>query len=464
MSKKKLLAGAILFIIGVLLNIFFLTRPNQYAPYQVKATLEIACDENGIVQLFYSKTGQFCEEESVIFMYDGNGENRTFETNLTSEISHIRLDFPDECHEVTVSKLSFSTSGKKMELTPQKVQTANLVHMENVEADGSGFCFTTTDQDASITFADDAFVLDEMVRSVGNAMSLMKKILSCILIDGVLLGILFFSKKFMQLPMELYHNRSLIWKLAKNDFKTRYAGSYLGIIWAFVQPVVTIIVYWLVFDKGLNAGSTLSREGIEVPFVLWLTAGLVPWFFFQEALMNGTNALLEYNYLVKKVVFKISILPIIKIVSALFVHLFFVFFVLILFACYGYYPDFYTLQVIYYSFCMFVLVLALCYTTCSIVIFFRDLSQILNIVLQVGTWATPIMWQISIIHNNVLLFIFKLNPMYYIIKGYRDSLIDKEWFFQDIYMTIYFWGVVAVVFAIGTIIFKRLKVHFADVL
>ena len=121
-------------------------------------------------------------------------------------------------------------------------------------------------------------------------------------------------RRLLTLPKELWDNRKLIWKLSKNDFKTRFAGSYLGIIWAFVQPIVTIIMYWLVFEKGLKAGAQLSKDGIEVAFVLWLSAGLVPWFFFAEALNNGTNALLEYNYLVKKVVFKISILPIIKII------------------------------------------------------------------------------------------------------------------------------------------------------
>ena len=165
----------------------------------------------------------------------------------------------------------------------------------------------------------------------------------------------------MSFLRELYSNRRLIFKLSKNDFKTRYAGSYLGMIWAFVQPIVTILVYWFVFEKGLKVGKTLSEEGISVPFVLWLTAGLVPWFFFSEALSNGTNALMEYKYLVQKVVFNISVLPVIKILAALYVHIFFVCFTVVLFTCYGMVPDLYTLQVVYYSFALFALVLALCY-------------------------------------------------------------------------------------------------------
>ena len=78
-------------------------------------------------------------------------------------------------------------------------------------------------------------------------------------------------------------------------------------------------------------------------------------------------------------------------------------------------------------------------------------------------WATPIMWQLSIVPEKYQVF-FKLNPMYYIVKGYRDALIDGAWFWQDVNATIYFWIVVVLMFGVGTLIFKRLKVHFADVL
>ena len=202
-------------------------------------------------------------------------------------------------------------------------------------------------------------------------------------------------KKILALPAELYQNRKLVLSLAKNDFKTKYAGSYLGIVWAFIQPIVTILVYWFVFSVGLKAG-TVS----DYPFVLYLVSGIVPWFFFQDALNGGTNALIEYNYLVKKVVFKISILPIVKIISALFVHVFFVAFALILCACYGYTPSLYTLQIIYYSVCTFLFVLGLVYATSAIVIFFRDLTQIISIFLQVGVWLTPIMWDINMLSSH----------------------------------------------------------------
>ena len=263
--------------------------------------------------------------------------------------------------------------------------------------------------------------------------------------------------------MDIYKNRRLVAKLAKNDFKTRYAGSYLGIVWAFIQPVITILVYWFVFSVGFRSGT----GDLGVPFVLYLVAGIVPWFFFQDALIGGTNSMLEYNYLVKKVVFNISVLPVVKIISAMFVHVFFVLFTIVLYAAYGRMPDIYYLQLIYYTGCVFILVLGLSYATSAIVIFFRDLTQIINIVLQVGVWLTPIMWIVEtspLQGHPVIMKILKLNPMYYIVTGYRDSMLGHVWFWNHWGWTVYFWIVTVVLFALGSWIFKRLKPHFADVL
>ena len=290
---------------------------------------------------------------------------------------------------------------------------------------------------------------------------LVKKIIAtAIVVFGVFLFIAFYDK-LMVLPAELWQNRRLILKLSRNDFKTRYAGSYLGMVWALVQPVVTVLLYWFVFGTIMQSRQSIGNT--EIPYVLWLTAGLVPWMYFSEALSNGTNALLEYNYLVKKVVFKISILPIIKVFAATFMHVFFVGVMLVLYFCYGNAPSLYMLQLIYFSFCMFILVLAMCYTTCAVVVFFRDLNQIIGIFLQIGMWATPILWNITMLSPK-LQVIFKLNPIFYIVNGYRSALFEKTWFWEDFYSTMYFWIVVILLFGLGALIFKRLKVHFADVM
>ena len=292
----------------------------------------------------------------------------------------------------------------------------------------------------------------------------LKKYCACALLAlaCIIFGI-YYDRMFI-IPKELFQSRELIWKLAKNDFKKRYAGSYLGFLWALVQPVVTVVMYWIVFDKVFQTRSQMVSSGVEVPYVLFLTAGLVPWFYFSEAITNGTNALLEYSYLVKKVVFNISILPIIKLIAATFIHIFFVVVLLVVAAGYGYYPNLYTLQVVYYSFCMFVLVLAASYCTCAVVVFFKDLAQIINIGLQVGMWATPILWNIGMLHDDKIVILFKLNPLVYIVNGYRNAIYGDEWFFEHFYSSTYFWIFTVTLFCIGSLIFKRLKVHFADVL
>ena len=292
---------------------------------------------------------------------------------------------------------------------------------------------------------------------------LIKKIISCAVILTACGIFVKLYDKITQLPVELWQNRRLIWKLSKNDFKKRYAGSYMGAVWALVQPVITVVMYYIVFDKIMNSGGTGLRDSGAVPFVLFLTAGLVPWFFFNEAWTNATNALREYDYLVKKIVFKISILPIIKTISATFIHAFFVLVLLIVAAVYGYYPSVYTLQIIYYSGCLFVFVLALSYTTCAVAVLFKDITQIINIILQVGIWATPIMWNLEAVPGTWQV-IFKLNPLVYIVNGYRDAIYGKQWFFQDFFSMMYFFVSTAVLFGIGVLVFKRLKVHFADVL
>jgi teichoic acid transport system permease protein len=115
---------------------------------------------------------------------------------------------------------------------------------------------------------------------------------------------------------------------------------------------------------------------------------------------------------------------------------------------------------------MIVMVVGLIYATSAIVVFFRDLAQVVGILLQVGVWVTPIMWDINTMTKipSWCVFILKLNPMYYIVAGYRDSLINKAGFWEQPGMTIYYWILTIVLFIIGTKIFKKLKPHFADVL
>ena len=110
---------------------------------------------------------------------------------------------------------------------------------------------------------------------------LTKKIIAIAIIVAAEAAFILLYDKVTVLPVELWQNRHLIWKLARNDFKKRYAGSYLGAVWAMVQPVVTVIMYYIVFDVIMGAGDQAGARETSIPYVLFLTAGLVPWFYFS---------------------------------------------------------------------------------------------------------------------------------------------------------------------------------------
>lgn len=247
-------------------------------------------------------------------------------------------------------------------------------------------------------------------------------------------------------------------QLTARDFKTRYLGSYLGLVWAFIQPSITILVLWFVFQVGFKATPVE-----HFPFILWLMNGMVPWFFFADSLSTATNSVVENSHLVKKVVFRVSMLPIVKLLSALIIHLFFVLVIFAFFILYRIYPTIYSLQVLYYSFAMIVLLLGLSWLTSALMVFLRDTGQIVAVFLQIGFWGTPIFWSIKQMPVQYRIYL-KLNPFFYITQGYRDSFIDKVWFWEHPAISLYYWGVTVVVFVAGAMVFFRLRPHFADVL
>ncbi|MGG3507639.1 ABC transporter permease [Paenibacillus lautus] len=251
---------------------------------------------------------------------------------------------------------------------------------------------------------------------------------------------------------------TLLFDLTISDFRKRYLGSYLGVIWAFVQPLISILLFWFVFQVGFR-----STPIDDVPFILWLSCAIIPWNFYSDSIQSSTNSILENSFLVKKVVFKLEILPIVKISSALIVHLFFIVFIFVMFFIYGYGFSIYNLQVFYYLIASVLLVIGISWITSSLVLFLKDTSQIVAMAMQLGFWLTPIFYPLEMIPDK-LQFLFKLNPMFYITNGYRDTFIYKEWFWEHPLLTIYFWIVTLLLLYIGFLLFRKLKPHFADVL
>lgn len=253
-------------------------------------------------------------------------------------------------------------------------------------------------------------------------------------------------------------NSKLIWNLAKEDFKKKNLGSYLGITWAFIQPTINILLLWFVFQVGFK-----SIPVDNFPFILWLATAMIPWNFFADSLQSSVHAITESSFLVKKVVFRVGLLPVVKILSSFYVHAFFLIFLFIMFLIYGYKPTLYLLQIPYYLVATLVLLLGLSWCVSALNVFLKDTGQIVTMVVQFGFWLTPIFYSVDIIPDRFLIF-FKLNPMYYITEGYRRMFIYHEWFWEHSIQTLYFWIVAFVLLVGGKLIFKKLRPHFADVL
>jgi ABC-type polysaccharide/polyol phosphate export permease len=266
------------------------------------------------------------------------------------------------------------------------------------------------------------------------------------------------------LKKNLFNNRisirdiTLLVNLSKKDLQIRYLGSYLGLLWDFIQPIIQILIFWFVFQVGFKQAPVDNY-----PFILWLMTAMIPWFFMSDSIINSANAVVENSYLVKKMTFRVSILPVVKIGSSLYIHMFFIVFLFTMFVMYNYYPDIYTIQVFYYLCCSILLVLGISWISSALVIFLKDVGQFINVIMQFMFWLTPIFWSIDILPDKYK-SLLKLNPFYYIVEGYREAFIYKTWFWEHPKQTIYFWVVTFLILATGIIIFKKLRPHFADVL
>ena len=258
--------------------------------------------------------------------------------------------------------------------------------------------------------------------------------------------------------MELYGAKKLILVLSISEFKYQFLGSYLGAVWAVLRPLIFVLVIWFIFSTGFKN----SQAANGTPFILYLLTGYLPWMFFSEAISGGMNSILNNSFLVKKVGFKIQILPLVKIASAFYLHAVFMIVMILMLIGHGYYPNLYWLQLPFYILCLTLLLVGLGWLTASLRLFTKDISEVVAIGLQIGFWVSPIFWSIGMIPEKYH-WIISLNPMAYIINGYRDTFINNAWFWESAGLTAYL--VTSFIFLLlGITVFKRLKPHFLDVL
>ncbi len=266
-------------------------------------------------------------------------------------------------------------------------------------------------------------------------------------------------KSFYFFLSDLWQNRSVIVQLTKRDFQSRYLGSYLGLPWAFIKPLAVVAVMWFAFTYGLKIGKIDNT----VPFAMWLMIGIIPWFYVSENVTGSVKCLVEYSFLIKNINFRPGIIPLIKILTNSLIHLFFILILAAICLAYGYLPTIYWFQVFYYMLGGIILTLGLSWCFSSIQLFIRDCGHLLEVAVQIFFWATPIIWSYKMLPEKFY-FLMKLNPVFYLIEGYRNTFIYGVWFFEDWALGLYYWSITLIVFVSGAFVFKKLKPHFADVL
>lgn len=260
--------------------------------------------------------------------------------------------------------------------------------------------------------------------------------------------------------MQLWRQKRNIFTLIRSDFTQNHVSSYFGFAWALIGPVVSLTVMALVFQFGLK----ISPSGKGISFVPWLTCGMVPWYYFAEGLQSGAGSVVSYGFLVKKAVFRISYLPFIRLCSVAIIHFSLMVLLLCIAMFYGYAPSLYWLQWLYYFPLMYLFLLGMSWVTSALSVFVPDVGNFLGVVLSLGFWVTPIVWNASMLPVEYH-WVFTVNPAYYIIQGYRETFLEAQWFWQRPFAEhAVFFTWLATALGIGAFTFKKLRPHFADVL
>ncbi len=257
--------------------------------------------------------------------------------------------------------------------------------------------------------------------------------------------------------VDIIDKRKILLELSKRDFQQKYMGSYLGVVWAFLQPLLFLLVLYFIFAYGFRAG-----HSSDMPFAVYLVTGMILWMYFSETLRSMTGVIKGYSFIINKVEFRLSILPIVKILSGMLPHMFFICIAVAIAWWHGFAPSIFTLQIFYYLFATVCLLLGLGWLTSSTNLFVSDVANIIAVLIQFGFWLTPIFWNISMIPSQYH-WIIKLNPVHYLIQGYRDSLVAHVPFWDHLLQGTYFWVLTAILLLSGIAVFGKLRPHFAEV-
>ncbi|MCB6218625.1 ABC transporter permease [Bacillus paralicheniformis] len=274
-------------------------------------------------------------------------------------------------------------------------------------------------------------------------------------------------KALIRVLKEQFLSLPLIIRLAAYETKSKYQMNYLGVLWQFLNPLIQMLAYWFVFGIGIRKSSEMVTGVGEVPFIIWMLAGLIPWFFISPTILDGSNSVYKRINMVAKMNFPISSLPSVAIAANLFSYFVMMAIYVMVLLGFGIYPNLQWLEYIYYLFCMIVFMFAFSLFNSTISVLVRDYQFLLQSVTRLLFFLLPIFWDISTQLGDkhpALLNVIKLNPLFYIIDGFRNSFFGGDWFFEDVTYTLYFWALTLLILTVGSILHMKFRDKFVDFL
>ena len=267
-------------------------------------------------------------------------------------------------------------------------------------------------------------------------------------------------KSMFKIIHEQIQSFYLIQRLAIFEMKSANNNNYLGILWEFINPMIQIGTYWLIFGIGIRGNQDVDG----VPFIYWMLSGIVVWFFANPAILEATKSIHKRINMIAKMSFPMSTIPSFVIMSKLYQHFMILVPVIIILQFAGYYVSPYYLQLPYFIFAAVMFILALTLITSTLAMVIRDVQMIVQAIMRMVFYITPLIWFNPRL-PEALTFLIKVNPLTYIAEGYRASLLGTGWYFiENANYTFYFWGLTIVLLMIGSALHLKFRNHFVDYL
>lgn len=250
-----------------------------------------------------------------------------------------------------------------------------------------------------------------------------------------------------------------IFCIARYELLADMRDSKFGIFWNFASPAIQVLSYWLVFGVGMSRG---KQQGVD--YMPWVVVGFAAWWFISPCITQGCSAVFSKTNVITKMKFPVSILPATICAKEFFNHLCMLVISMIVLCLYGFYPNRYWLGIIYYAICAFALVESLALITSVITMLWRDMKKLVASLMRMLLYLSPVLWTARFTGLPALNFLMKLNPVYYVVQGYRDCFIFNKSIMAHPVMTVYFWVVVLILFTIGCVLMYRFKRKLIDMI